>query len=133
MKHSCESVLESFVSRYENHFDVRRSVDEETANEEFVTVNGPNLANCKGVVREEAMEDYWKAKHAGSWHFVQNSVLEQLQQLQTVEDKDCSASHGLVKIVECKYSHVFIHIIHLIPLMAFRHLVSLKICYSTGS
>ena len=32
VKHSCESVLESFVSRYENHFDFRRSVDEETAN-----------------------------------------------------------------------------------------------------
>ena len=34
-KHSCESVLESFVSRYENHFDARRSTSEETTNEEF--------------------------------------------------------------------------------------------------
>ena len=43
--HSSESVLESFVSRYENHFDARRSTNEETANEEFeIPVNGPNLA-----------------------------------------------------------------------------------------
>ena len=34
VNHSCESILESFVSRYENHFDMRRNVDEETANEE---------------------------------------------------------------------------------------------------
>ena len=44
MKHSCESVLESFVSRYENHFDSRRSTDEETSNEEFeIAVNGPQV------------------------------------------------------------------------------------------
>ena len=24
VKHSCESILESFVSKYENHFDIRR-------------------------------------------------------------------------------------------------------------
>ena len=51
MKHSCESVLESFVSRYENHFDSRRSTDEETSNEEFeIAVNGPSLAHCDGIV-----------------------------------------------------------------------------------
>lgn len=79
VKHSCESILESFVSRYENHFDVRRSVDEETANEEFaIAVNGPNLANCDGVVRE-AMEKYWREKGAGTWHFIRTSVLEQMR------------------------------------------------------
>ena len=53
VKHSCESVLESFVSRYENHFDARRSVDEDTANEEFeIAVNGPSLAHCDSVVKE---------------------------------------------------------------------------------
>ena len=35
LKHICESVLESFVSRFENHFYSRRSTDEETSNEEF--------------------------------------------------------------------------------------------------
>ena len=43
--HSSESVLESVVLHYENHFDARRSTNEETANEEFeIPVNGPNLA-----------------------------------------------------------------------------------------
>ena len=28
----CESVLESFVSKYESHFDVRRNMSEEGAN-----------------------------------------------------------------------------------------------------
>ena len=45
VKHSCESILESFVSKYENHFDIR-NVNEESANEEFeIAVNGPNLAH----------------------------------------------------------------------------------------
>ena len=78
MKHSCESVLESFVSRYENHFDVRRSVDEETAEFVITVNNSPNLANCDGVVRE-AMVDYFKAKGSGSWHFARISVLEELR------------------------------------------------------
>ena len=79
MKHSCESILESFVSRFENHFDVRRNVNEDTSNKEFtITCNGPNLANCNGVVRE-AMEDYWRSK-GSSWHFLCASVLEQLTQ-----------------------------------------------------
>lgn len=34
VKHSCESVLESFVSRYENHFD-SRSTNEDATNQEF--------------------------------------------------------------------------------------------------
>ena len=79
VKHSCESILESFVSRFENHFDVRRNVNEYTSNEEFtITCNGPNLANCNGMVRE-AMEDYWRSK-GSSWHFLRASVLEQLTQ-----------------------------------------------------
>ena len=63
MKHSCESVLESFVSRYENHFDVRRSTDEDTSSQEFeIAVNGPNLAHSDTVVKE-AMDQYWKTKY----------------------------------------------------------------------
>ena len=83
MKHSCESVLESFVSRYENHFDSRRSTDEETSNEEFeIAVNGPSLAHCDGIV-QEAMDKYWKDKSkdgrvGGEWHFYKKSVLEKL-------------------------------------------------------
>ena len=75
VKHSCESILESFVSKYENHFDERRNVDEVTANEEFeICVNGPNLANSEPVVRE-AMDEYWGGK---SWHFFRTSSIDKL-------------------------------------------------------
>ena len=48
-----ESVLESFVSMYENHFDERRNVKEDTANEEFeITMNGTNLAQCDSIIIE---------------------------------------------------------------------------------
>ena len=40
-------------ARYEIHFDSRRSTDEETSNEEFeISVNGPSLAHCDGIVQE---------------------------------------------------------------------------------
>ena len=35
VKYSCESILEPFVSRYENLFDIRRSTEEDSTNEEF--------------------------------------------------------------------------------------------------
>ena len=75
-KHSCESVLESFVSSYENHFDFRRaSTNEETTNEEFeIAVNAPNLAHCDSIVKE-AMDHYWHNR-GGRWHFYRASVLE---------------------------------------------------------
>ena len=42
------------MSRYDNHFDARRSSDEDTSNQEFeLEVNGPILANNNGVVCEE--------------------------------------------------------------------------------
>ena len=74
--------MESFVSRYENHFDARRSTDEETSNQEFeIAVNGPNLAHCETVV-SEAMDIYWRGKSndgLGEWHFFKTSVLEKLK------------------------------------------------------
>lgn len=51
MKQSCESVLESFVSRFENHFDYRRYTDEDASNEEFeIAANGSSFAHCDIVV-----------------------------------------------------------------------------------
>ena len=62
VKHSCESVFESFVSRYENHFDSRRNTEENATNEEYeIAINGPNLANCDSIVTE-AMNHYWAEK-----------------------------------------------------------------------
>lgn len=77
VKYSCESILESFVSRYENHFDMRRSTAEDSTNEEFeIAVNGPSLAHCDSVV-SEAMNSYW-ASRGGSWHFFKKTVIEKL-------------------------------------------------------
>ena len=78
VKHSCESVLESFVSCYENHFDSRRNTEKGSTNEEFeIATNGPNIANCDGVVKE-AMNLYWSSS-GGSWHFFRSSVVEKLK------------------------------------------------------
>ena len=62
------SALSSTVVRvlwshlYENHFDARRSTDEDTSNQEFeIAVNGPSLAHCETVV-SEAMDLYWRDK-----------------------------------------------------------------------
>ena len=70
-KVSCESVLESFVSRYENHFDSRRNMSEDGANEEFlIAQNGPPLGKCDVTVRK-AMESYWG--HRSKWHFTRTA------------------------------------------------------------
>ena len=76
VKQSCERILESFVSMYENHFDIIRNTNEKSTNEEFeIAVNGPNLAHCDSVVKE-AMDNYW-ASRGGKWHFFKtSSVLE---------------------------------------------------------
>ena len=58
VKQSCESVLESFVSKYENHFDSNRNLAEDKVNDKFfVAINGPNLSHCDSVV-EKAMDRY---------------------------------------------------------------------------
>ena len=74
-KSSCESNLESFVSQYENHFDERRNVDDNTATEEFeISVNGPSLAHADSVITD-AMNLYWNGK---PWHFFRTSAVERL-------------------------------------------------------
>ena len=50
VKHSCESVFDSFVSCHENHFDIMRNTEEGATNAEFkIATNGPNIARCDGV------------------------------------------------------------------------------------
>ena len=79
------------MSRFENHFDMRRNVDEDASNQEFeITSNGPNLANCDGVVKD-AMEDYWRSK-GSNWHFQRVSVLEHL-----VKDKESTVLKRMMK------------------------------------
>ena len=53
VKRSCESILESFVSQYENHFDEHQNVYEQTATEEFeMSVNGPSLSHTDSVITD---------------------------------------------------------------------------------
>ena len=76
VKQSCESVLESMVSKYENHFSYNRNMAEDRINYEFfVVVNGPSLGHCESVI-EKSMNSYWK--HQG-WHFFRSCVLEKLK------------------------------------------------------
>ena len=73
MKHNCESVLESFVSKYENHFDQRRNTDEDTSSQEFeISINGSNFAHCDTVV-EETMDASLRSD------FYRTSVVEKLK------------------------------------------------------
>ena len=66
VKISCESIVESFVSRYEDHFYLKRNMNEESVNEEFeIAVNGPNLANSDSVIKK-ALNRHWEG---GCWHF----------------------------------------------------------------
>ena len=75
VKHSCESILESFVSQYENHFDDRRNVSEITANEEFeIAVNGPGIGHAESVI-VDAMNLHFQNK---PWHFFRTSPIEKL-------------------------------------------------------
>ena len=51
VKQTVESVLESLVSKYENHFPYNRNLDEESINEEFeIAANGPCLAYCSNAL-----------------------------------------------------------------------------------
>ena len=53
------NILESFVSKYKNLFDLRRNTDEDTSRQEFeISINGPNFDHCNTVV-EEAMDASW--------------------------------------------------------------------------
>lgn len=75
VKQLCESVLESLVSKYENHFN--RNLAEGKVNDAFfVAVNGPSLGHCDSVV-ECAMDRYWKSRQ--DWHFYKTTALEKLK------------------------------------------------------
>lgn len=77
VKISCESIVESFVSRYEDHFHLKRNLNEESVNEEFeIAVNGPNLANSDSVIKE-AMNRHWEG---GCWHFHKTTIMEKMAQ-----------------------------------------------------
>ena len=77
VKVSVESVVESLLSRYEQHFHPARQSSEEHALEEMlIAENGPCLAQSKHVL-EAAMNDYWKkSTKKGHWHFIRSTKVE---------------------------------------------------------
>ena len=82
VKVSCESVLESLVSIFENHFHARRNMHETSTSEEFMIAgNGPNLASSDAVVKE-AMTSYWRSKKC-EWHFYRKGRLDKLTEFES--------------------------------------------------
>ena len=64
VKTSVESVAETLVSRYENHFTSSRQLTEENALDEMVIAENDNLL-------ERAMNKYWvQNSENGKWHFI---------------------------------------------------------------
>ena len=73
LKFSVESVIESLVSQYEHRFGPKRSVCEETADQEMeVYINGPNLPNCDAVV-SAALDVHFGGRR--KWHFLHSGSL----------------------------------------------------------
>ena len=71
VKISVESVVESLVSRYENHFDASRQLKEDRALDEMeIAENGPEVVKADAVL-SGAMNKYWaeKSPKDPSWHF----------------------------------------------------------------
>ena len=56
VKSSCESILESFASQYENHFDERWNVDVQTVTKEF------EISFLADSVITKAIDLCWKGK-----------------------------------------------------------------------
>ena len=74
VKVSVESVVESIVSRYEDHFKPSRQPTEEHSLDEMVIAeNGPYLHHADSIL-ESAMDKYWSENtESGKWHFLRNS------------------------------------------------------------
>ena len=73
VKISVESIVESLVSRYENHFTSSRQLTEEHALDEMIiSENGPNLHEADSIL-ERAMNRYWSENSQnGKWHFIRS-------------------------------------------------------------
>jgi len=71
---SVESVVESLVSRYENHLTpTRQGIEKDHAREEMIiSENGPLLQHADSII-DAAMGEYWKEKKVSGWQFVRTS------------------------------------------------------------
>lgn len=100
VKHSLESILESFISIWECHFDSRRNLNEDSCLEEFsIAVNGPCLSKCD-LVLEEAMHSYWRETTVkGIWKFFKTSVSGNLNDNSIVLDR-LLTEHSKLRFME---------------------------------
>lgn len=74
VKISCESIIESYVRKYEYCFAKRTNHSEEGTNDAFdIVMNGPNLTQCDKIV-EEALDKYFGDKNENRWHFLLNPL-----------------------------------------------------------
>ena len=73
-KVSVEIVVETHVSRYEQHFDSSRQLSEDHAVEEMqIAENGPLLQRADPLL-DRAMNKYWKSNNEkGQWHFIRRT------------------------------------------------------------
>ena len=68
IKSSCESIVESFVSKYEYHANSRRNLNEDAVSDEFlIAQNGPVISKCDKVLEGALTGLYGDKKN---WHFV---------------------------------------------------------------
>ena len=101
VKISCWVIVESFVSRYEDHFYLKRNMNEESVNEEFeIAVNGPNLANSDSVIKK-ALNRHWEG---GCWHFYKPQWLRKWHKVtqQSVLKRMWNTKHNLPFMDKCK-------------------------------
>ena len=77
---SLESIIESFVSVYENRNNKKRNITEERAHHEMsIAINGPELANADNVIKA-SMSSYWRNyAHKSNWHFTRRSRSETIK------------------------------------------------------
>ena len=75
VKVSVESIVESMISVYENHFDSKRQLTEEHALEEMqIAQSEPQLVKAD-LLLKAAMDRYWKSKAGtNAWHFVRRGT-----------------------------------------------------------
>ena len=76
IKISVESVVESLVSRHENHSDTSRQMSEDhTLEEMLIAENGPLLYHAADPILRRATDKYLKNKDIklSKWHFVRKT------------------------------------------------------------
>ena len=71
---SCESIVQSVVSIYENRQNKFRTITDDRANFEMqIGVNGPNLSQAD-ILLENTLDKYFPEHKKGKWHFTMDST-----------------------------------------------------------